>query len=258
LKSQLCDSKAKRAATRSKIYGMTLMKNPASLWITLNFADTDDPIVQILAGEEIDMDHFFATAGPDRTQRAINTASNPFAAAQYFHMSVIMVLEELYGISVNRYHRITRQTGIFGCVAGYIGMVEAQGRGSLHLHLLLWLEGAPTSTQMQEMLGTESFRKKMCSFIRSAITAHQLSKDQRRAFGIIDRHLQQNLGGQNPEQLLMLMMGSGGVGKSKVIEMVTSLFQLRNCSHKLAKTALTGIAATNIEGYMLHWWGALP
>jgi Helitron helicase-like domain at N-terminus len=138
-----------RSAIQSKIYGLTLRKNPATLWITLNFADPNDPIVQILAGEEIDMDHFIATAGPDQTQRGINAASDPFAAAKYFHMSVKMVLQEIYGISVNQYHHIYRQVGIFGRVSANVGTVEAQGRGSLHLHLLLWLVGSPTTENVK-------------------------------------------------------------------------------------------------------------
>jgi hypothetical protein len=31
--------------------------------------------------------------------------------------------------------------GIFRVVKGYYGCVEAQGRGSLHCHMLIWLEG---------------------------------------------------------------------------------------------------------------------
>jgi hypothetical protein len=46
------------------------------------------------------------------------------------------------------------------------------GRGSLHLHLLLWLVGAPTSSQMHELLQTETFRTKMCTFFRGSISAH--------------------------------------------------------------------------------------
>jgi hypothetical protein len=85
-----------------------------------------------------------------------------------------------------------------------------------------------------------------------------LSNDQRRAFGIIDRHLQLTLEGKDPAQLPMLMMGSGGVGKSRVIHMATSLFEFRKCRQKMAITGMTGIAASSIGGYTLHWWGPLP
>jgi hypothetical protein len=74
----------------------------------------------------------------------------------------------------------------------------------------------------------------------------KLTNGQRRAFGIIDRHLQLNLEGKDPTQLRMLMMGSGGVGKSRVINTATSLFKHRKCIHKLA--AMTGIPASSIGG----------
>ncbi|KAJ7494790.1 hypothetical protein B0H11DRAFT_1910735 [Mycena galericulata] len=56
-------------------------------------------------------------------------------------------------------------------VNGYIGTVEAQARGTLHLHILLWLKGAPTAEQMRAALGTEEFRKKVTSFLKNTIRA---------------------------------------------------------------------------------------
>ncbi|ETV85619.1 hypothetical protein H257_02238 [Aphanomyces astaci] len=40
--------------------------------------------------------------------------------------------------------------GLFGHVKAYFGMVETQGRGTLHLHLLVWVHGAPRSTSEYE------------------------------------------------------------------------------------------------------------
>jgi hypothetical protein len=46
--------------------------------------DVHDPIVQVFAGEEIDMDHFISTAGPDAKRRAFNVANDPYAASTSF------------------------------------------------------------------------------------------------------------------------------------------------------------------------------
>lgn len=35
----------------------------------------------------------------------------------------------------------TASEGIFGTVKAYYGCVEAQGRGTLHCHMMVWLEG---------------------------------------------------------------------------------------------------------------------
>ncbi|KAF7301990.1 ATP-dependent DNA helicase [Mycena indigotica] len=45
-----------RVSIRSQIWGMSLKFNPPSIWMTINLADTSDPIAQVLAGVEIDLD----------------------------------------------------------------------------------------------------------------------------------------------------------------------------------------------------------
>jgi len=54
-------------------------------------------------------------------------------------------------------------------VASYIGTVEAQGRGTLHLHIVLWLLNAPSSERMKELLKSESFRQRIADFIKCNI-----------------------------------------------------------------------------------------
>lgn len=86
----------------SYIWGMTIMKNPPSLWITINPTDTHDPIAQVLAGEDINLDEFDSTAGPDASHRALIVASDPYAAANFFHFIIRAILEELMGITVRK------------------------------------------------------------------------------------------------------------------------------------------------------------
>lgn len=62
-------SNASWALNRSKIWSTSLYLNPANLWITLNFIDRHDPICQVFAGEDIDMDNFKPTFGPSAHQR---------------------------------------------------------------------------------------------------------------------------------------------------------------------------------------------
>ena len=53
---------------------------------------------------------------------------------------------------------------------GYIGSVEAQGCGTLHLHILLWLKGAPMPTEMKKLLHTDKFRQKIEEYINTMIS----------------------------------------------------------------------------------------
>lgn len=158
-----------RLRLRSKIWSTNLLFNPPSLWITINPSDTNDPIAQVLAGCDIDLDQFVNSLGPNSTSRSERIAGDPFAAAEFFQVILSAVIEELFGIKADR--KIQRREGILGHVNAFVAAFEAQGRGTLHVHMMLWLGGAPSASQMREALQSSSFREKVQSFIKSTITA---------------------------------------------------------------------------------------
>ncbi|EUC58245.1 ATP-dependent DNA helicase pif1, putative [Rhizoctonia solani AG-3 Rhs1AP] len=164
-------SDASRAAYRSQIWSTMLVKNPPSLWVTINPNDLHDPVVQVLAGQKIDMDDFVSTMGPDRQQRAENITKDPYASAQYFHYIINLVLEQLFGISVHG-RKADTSMGILGRLSAYYGVVEAQGRGSLHVHMVLWLENAPSSDTMHNLLSDPSFRQRVAGYVDHTVRAH--------------------------------------------------------------------------------------
>ena len=156
-----------RVGIRSKIWSLTAQLGPPSLWITINPSDTADPIAQVLAGVDIDLDKFDKTLGPDAATRAATVAADPYAAAKFFHFIVDTVIRELFGIKAHTKSRhMEKKRGIFGNMAGYIGTVEAQGRGTLHFHVVCWLKDAPTSAHMKDLLRGEKFRQRVVEFIK--------------------------------------------------------------------------------------------
>jgi hypothetical protein len=59
----------------------------------------------------------------------------------------------------------------------------------------------------------------------------QLNAGQHRAYNIIDWHLQETLANCEPPQLLMVMAGEAGIGKSRVIQSITANFEARRVGH---------------------------
>ncbi|KAI0330962.1 hypothetical protein GY45DRAFT_1249834, partial [Cubamyces sp. BRFM 1775] len=58
--------------------------------------------------------------------------------------------------------------GIFGTSAAYYGTVEEQGRKTLHLHLLLWIEGSPSPQNMRDrLLSDPTFESELLTWLSS-------------------------------------------------------------------------------------------
>ncbi|KAF7310088.1 ATP-dependent DNA helicase [Mycena indigotica] len=100
VRSKVVGTDENRVGIRAQIWGMTLKFNPPTIWTTINLSDTNDPIAQVLAGQEIDLDNFIAKAGPNASERARIISTDPFAAAEYFHLVVKLVLSEMIGVTV--------------------------------------------------------------------------------------------------------------------------------------------------------------
>ncbi|KEP46117.1 putative ATP-dependent DNA helicase pif1, partial [Rhizoctonia solani 123E] len=164
-------SDASRALNRSKIWSTSLYLNPVNLWLTFNFIDRHDPICQVFAGEQIDMDDFSRVVNLSAQQRAINVAQDPFAATQFFFFVSKTVLHTLLGFETST--RLTHnRMGELGKGNAYFGAVEAQGRGSLHLHLMMWLANSPDADEISHKLKSEDFRDKIKAYVHQNIRSH--------------------------------------------------------------------------------------
>jgi hypothetical protein len=62
--------------------------------------------------------------------------------------------------------------GILGFVNRYFGVIEAQERGSLYVHMLLWLKHAPNADQMLELLMQLEFYEKVAKYVEFNIRTH--------------------------------------------------------------------------------------
>jgi hypothetical protein len=160
-----------RYQLRSQIWSTTLYLGPPSLWITINPSDIHDPIAQVFAGETIDLDNFVWMNGPDKDKRAQNIAADPYVASKFFHFIIGTILETLFQIRISS-HQVKTQMGLMGLVSAYFGVVELQGRGTLHLHLLLWLMNTPSAKQMEKLLEEEEFRSKIIAYIKANLRAY--------------------------------------------------------------------------------------
>ena len=85
-----------------------------------------------------------------------------------------------------------------------------------------------------------------------------LNERQLMAHNIITNHLRQHLNNEKPPQILMMIHGEGGTGKSRLLKAISDTFSNNGASHLLAKIAMSGVAASIVNGSTLHSWAALP
>ncbi|KIK71598.1 hypothetical protein GYMLUDRAFT_142408, partial [Collybiopsis luxurians FD-317 M1] len=137
---------------REEIRAISRSIGTPSIFFTLNPADGHNPITSFLAGKNINADALFDN--PDSNYTAYNRlrilAANPVAGAEFFYLMIDQFVQKFLGMKRSNRH------GVFGHVKVYYGVIEAQNRGSLHLHILIWLEGALSPKQIQERCSTDA------------------------------------------------------------------------------------------------------
>ena len=66
---------------------------------------------------------------------------------------------------------VHKECGVLGHVNGYYVCVEAQGRGSLHCHMLVWIEGSLNPNELKKkVLSDDAFQKIMISYLENMIS----------------------------------------------------------------------------------------
>ena len=58
--------------------------------------------------------------------------------------------------------------------------------------------------------------------------------------------------------MLMIVIGLGGTGKSRLLNVITLTFEAENVIDLLAKTVMSCVMVTTMGGTTLHWWAGLP
>ena len=157
-------------------------------YITFAPADEKHPIALYYAGSD---DTFYPKLrSPDERRRLI--ASNPAGSARFFHKMVEMFLKHVLKIG-------KVEPGLWGKTKGYYGTVEQQGRLTLHLHLLLWIEGAYSPQDIRERLLSDDseFQKALVDYLEDSHSGDFLLGDEHTVKGNINER-EASLGYQNP------------------------------------------------------------
>jgi hypothetical protein len=151
---------AQKLRMRSEIRGLIVRFGMPAFWLTINPSDVRNPLVLLLAGVEYSEDIFSA---PNSAVRAAMVTSNPVAVAAFFHHICAAIFDGLLASGQDH-------AGILGDVSNHYGVVETNGRGMLHLHALVWVQGNLTfSTLRSRVLSNSSFADRVIHYLGKVI-----------------------------------------------------------------------------------------
>ena len=167
ISSNIPGSPESRLTMRNEIRGMILSLGVPSFFVTVNPADVYNPIVKFLAGNNIDVDNLLPDQVPTYWEQAGTIARNPCIAAEFFDTYINAFIRSFLQYDPKRQ---STKTGILGVTKAYYGCVEAQGRGSLHCHMVVWVYGGLTSNEIRERaLADHSWRDRLIEFLDDTV-----------------------------------------------------------------------------------------
>lgn len=146
-----------RSMLRCKIHGLIYSKGLPSIFVTINPADTYSPVALYFAGVDLDLANIIKETFPNAYERSQKIASHPAATAKYFNYLIEAILSTLI------------MGNILGPTDSYFGTVECQGRGSLHLHMLIWLSHSLKPSDISSLIQDPIFRQNLLQYLEDII-----------------------------------------------------------------------------------------
>ncbi|KZT52854.1 hypothetical protein CALCODRAFT_415023, partial [Calocera cornea HHB12733] len=164
LRKDVPSSNGYKRARRNEIRSLVYRLGSPAFFITITPSDVDGLLFQLAVNDYKNApDILQGSTRTSRFKRAMLVADNPATAASVFHRIMLRFRDIIL--------RIENGAGLFGKCTGWYGMVEAQGRGTLHCHMLIWIEGNPAPNQLWELLTAdkEHFKTRMLDWLERLI-----------------------------------------------------------------------------------------
>ena len=132
------------------------------LWITINPADVHNVLaVKLVKHDDPSvLNHFSTIVSADYRAQVKALSQNPYCAAEFFHQIVSAFFKYLIAV--------------FGNVKNYYGVVEAQARGTLHIHFLVWIHGVRSLSDLVQRLQVEEFKTQFLAYANKIVRARTI------------------------------------------------------------------------------------
>jgi hypothetical protein len=117
-------SDAKKATSLPRLKSIVVQRGLPIIFMTMNPGERSSALSLLYAGVEIDVNEFVPERFP-YLERMRSMLANPLAVIDYFHNTIAAIFTAVI------------QGGMFGEGVHYYGVIEYQGRGTPHIHILV-------------------------------------------------------------------------------------------------------------------------
>lgn len=122
--------------------------------------------------------------------------------------------------------------GIFGEMIAHYGIVETQNRGTLHIHLLIWIRNCPNSFDLFDRMDSDmEFQKSILAYVSSIISTGKALDDSSETE--IDNKIQY-------KQIINLDEDRGVECSEHLLQQCTKTYQLHNHTPSCSKNTKIG------------------
>ncbi len=168
--TNVAGSSSSRSVMRNEIRGLMMDQGLPSFYLTINPADVYNPVVKFLSGEEIDLNNLLPGDVPDYRDQSVLVAKNSAVATHFFNLYMKAFIKCILAYTPEEFRL---DEGVLGITKAYYGCVEAQGRGTLHCHMLVWVYGALDPNEIKSRImeaGDEEFKTRLFSFLDDSLS----------------------------------------------------------------------------------------
>ena len=191
--AQVLGTDGHRRLCRHEGHAYMTLFGPPLIFTTPNLADTKQPLLLIVQGFEVRLDDSLKDDDtlPKYRDMLRRVAADPLGQTVVFELMMRLFFLHVLGVRPeclqNRRHARRTSTrewvtdgvaaasvapGIFGLVQAFRGEIEAQGRGSLHPHILVWLLGVDVRVLLTMIQGnSEHYRSVLRTWMRAVVRA---------------------------------------------------------------------------------------
>ncbi|PPQ73348.1 hypothetical protein CVT24_012186 [Panaeolus cyanescens] len=158
--SNVGGSMSKKKYMRNEAWSLVNFKSTPTWFITVTPSDNKHPLCLYWASHDIE----FRPEIKGYAEREHIVTRNPVACAKFFDYMVKLFIKHVCG-----WGESGPEMGVFGKPSAYYGTVEQQGRMTLHLHFLLWIDGSlPLQIVRDRLMAEDSeFTQALLSYLES-------------------------------------------------------------------------------------------